>query len=207
MLLSRRALNKAETRASIARSAISILKNSGIEGLTADKIAESAGISRRTFFNYFPTVDSALNVPVEQFIEAVLSAVEELDDSVPLSEAAALAVSQMRDLELYRSVAEMFLLAQSHPPLARLQTETWDSCSLSLAEFLKERYSRPLDLDSFAFVFAITGAGKAAFVYWAQESAGDLSDASLQLLHSYLVDALSTLRDGFPTIRTFSRGA
>jgi len=207
VLVSRRDINKAETRAAIAESARKILNLVGLEGLTAEKIAEAAGVSRRTFFNYFPSVDSALNVPIEHFIERVLTAVEEVDDSASLAEAAVQAVQEFEDIEAYRSVAEMFVLAQNHPPLARLQTETWDSCAFRLADFVESRYGQPLDLDAYAFVFSITGAGKAAFAYWAQESAGDLSDDSMKKLHSYLVDALATLRDGFPTIRNFSRGA
>lgn len=207
MLVSRRDINKAETRAAIADSARKVLKKVGFEGLTAEKIAEAAGVSRRTFFNYFPSVDSALNVPVEQFIDKILAAVEDLDTQVPLADAAVLAVSKVDDKELFRSVAEMFVLGKDHAPLARLQYETWESCSHQLLEFVEERFGQPLSLEAIAFVFSITGAGKSAFVFWEQETSGDLSDESLNKLHGYLVDALSSLRDGFPSIRNFSREA
>lgn len=207
MLVSRRDINKAETSAAIAEAARKILKTAGFDGLTADKIAESAGVSRRTFFNYFPSVDSALNVPVERFIESILSSVEDVDITVPLANLPVLAVSKVEDLELFRSVAETFVLAKNHPPLARLQYETWESCSHRLLEFVEERFGESLTLEGFAFVFSITGAGKSAFVFWEKETSGDLSDASMTKLHRYLLDSLSSLRDGFPTVRNFTREA
>lgn len=207
MLVSRRDINKAETRAAIAEAARKIFKRAGFDGLTAEKIAEAAGVSRRTFFNYFPSVDSALNVPVERFIESILSSVEDLDTLVPLADLPVLAVSKVTDLGLFRSVAELFVLAKDYPPLARLQYETWESCSHRLIEFVEERFGRPLTLEGYAFVFSITGAGKSAFVFWEQETSGDFSDASMKKLHSYLVDGLSSLRYGFPTVRNFTREA
>jgi AcrR family transcriptional regulator len=62
--VSRREQNKTATRAAIADAALDLLRASGSEAVTAERIAEAAGISRRTFFNYFPSVEAALNVPV-----------------------------------------------------------------------------------------------------------------------------------------------
>lgn len=51
---------KRETRRSIHRAALELAHAGGTEALTVDAIAERAGVSARTFFNYFPAKDDAL---------------------------------------------------------------------------------------------------------------------------------------------------
>jgi len=45
---------KCETRDAIVRAALGLFGRKGYEGTTADEIAGEAGVSRRTFFRYFP---------------------------------------------------------------------------------------------------------------------------------------------------------
>jgi len=51
---------KRETRKSIHRSALELAFEAGLEALTVDAIAERAGVSARTFFNYYPAKDDAI---------------------------------------------------------------------------------------------------------------------------------------------------
>jgi len=50
---------KARTREAIIQASLELFLERGFEGTTADDIAEAAGISRRTFFRYFPTKEQA----------------------------------------------------------------------------------------------------------------------------------------------------
>jgi AcrR family transcriptional regulator len=50
---SRRELNKAATRQSITEAALTLLRRKGLGNFTVEEIADAAGDSRRTFFNYF----------------------------------------------------------------------------------------------------------------------------------------------------------
>ncbi|MCH5450323.1 TetR/AcrR family transcriptional regulator [Bacillus cereus] len=52
---SRRELNKQATRAAIIEAAVSLLSENGLGNFTAEDLADAVGISRRTFFNYFPS--------------------------------------------------------------------------------------------------------------------------------------------------------
>jgi len=45
---------RAQTRAEIAQAAMKLFLRNGFEETTADEIAAAAGVSRATFFNYFP---------------------------------------------------------------------------------------------------------------------------------------------------------
>jgi mycofactocin system transcriptional regulator len=51
---------RADTRARLERVALELFTAEGFERVTADEIAEAAGISRRTFFRWFPTKADAV---------------------------------------------------------------------------------------------------------------------------------------------------
>ena len=51
---------KRETRLAIHRAALDLVEKAGFDAVTTDQIAASAGVSPRTFFNYFPTKESAV---------------------------------------------------------------------------------------------------------------------------------------------------
>jgi mycofactocin system transcriptional regulator len=51
---------RADTRARLEQVALELFTADGFERVTADDIAEAAGISRRTFFRYFPTKADAV---------------------------------------------------------------------------------------------------------------------------------------------------
>ncbi|MBK7926754.1 MAG: TetR family transcriptional regulator [Bryobacterales bacterium] len=52
--LSLRDRRRAETAGDIARAALALFARKGFDATTADEIAQQAGVSRATFFNYFP---------------------------------------------------------------------------------------------------------------------------------------------------------
>lgn len=51
---------KRQTRRAIHRVAVEMVLDEGLENVTVERIAEAAGISQRTFFNYFPSKDAAI---------------------------------------------------------------------------------------------------------------------------------------------------
>ena len=55
-----RELKKAETRLAIEQAAVDIACEQGYEATTAEAIAGRAGVSLRTFYNYFPNKDLAI---------------------------------------------------------------------------------------------------------------------------------------------------
>ncbi|MEU4693167.1 TetR family transcriptional regulator [Actinoplanes sp. NPDC023714] len=52
-----------ETWRSVRETAVSLMGERGFDAVSVDDIAASAGISRRTFFNYFPDKESVLFDP------------------------------------------------------------------------------------------------------------------------------------------------
>lgn len=198
---SRREINKENTRSSIAAAALGLLRQRGGGSMTAEEISEAAGISRRTFFNYFPSVEAALNVPTEDFLSHALASLDSLHDEIPVMEAAVRAMRSLADPELLSPVAELFVLSGGNAQLGRLQLESWEKCTAGLVEVIRSRIGGDQQLPAAVFAHAVVGAGKAAFVDWAETWGNDLSETSLRALQQSLIDALALLRDGFPTLR------
>lgn len=75
---------KAETRANIARAAVQLLVDEGPENTTIARIAEAAGISQRTFHNYFPHREAALFHYMENLLDVLCQSVLSSADGQPL---------------------------------------------------------------------------------------------------------------------------
>src|SRR5262245_31310992 len=61
----RRAARMQATERAIRAAALQLMTERGYEATSTDDIARAAGVSRRTFFNYFPTKEAVLFLPVE----------------------------------------------------------------------------------------------------------------------------------------------
>ena len=66
---SRRAKNKARTRDALIAAATTLFRVHGYEATTIDQIAAGAGVSRRTFFRYFPSKDAVVFPRAEERLE------------------------------------------------------------------------------------------------------------------------------------------
>lgn len=67
---SRREQKKAEVREALVQAADTLFVEQGYEGTTVDQIAERAGVSRRTFFRYFPSKEAIAFPRAEERLEA-----------------------------------------------------------------------------------------------------------------------------------------
>src|SRR5262245_13296842 len=59
----RRAEQKLATALALRQAAIRLMTERGYEATSTDDIARAAGVSPRTFFNYFPTKESVVLLP------------------------------------------------------------------------------------------------------------------------------------------------
>ena len=66
-----RSRKRAETRQALVDSAYALVRDYGFENLTAEAVADRAGLSRRMFFNHFPSVESVLTASVTEFFASV----------------------------------------------------------------------------------------------------------------------------------------
>lgn len=204
---SRRELNKAATRQAITDAALGMLRTQGPGNFTVEDIADAAGISRRTFFNYFASTDAAIAAVTYSFLDTALQQFRLRPATEPILESATAALVALADPMIIAPMAELFILGQADPALNRSELEAWDHCAEQIIEAARERFpASPApagtgagseDLYLRALAGSVISCGKAAMDVWFARCGGDLSPRSLATLRRLLIDAMSLLGSGF----------
>jgi len=221
--MSRRELNKAATRQSITDSTLALLRQHGPGNFTVEDIAEAAGISRRTFFNYFSSTEAAIASVTNGFLDSALELFRQRPADEPILESARAALVGLADPMTVAPLAELFGLTQGNPLMARSELEAWDHCTEQIVAAARERSRRTkqgpgagqdtgTEQDTGAeqgpgaeqeelYVRALAGSvvscGKAAMDVWFRRCGPDLSPGSLAILRQLLIDSMGLLGSGF----------
>lgn len=199
----RRELNRERTRSAIVQAAFD-LGASGYENLTADAVAERAEISRRTFFNYFSSVDEAIMAPVRDFLESAISRLSARPAEEDLLEAVLSALAEDIDDESFTTVCTLMVTAQDRPSLERYELQMWHEAQSRLQEGLRSRF--PADVDELFLATAaaaIFSCGKTAMDCAASRYDGS-TPIDMEDFRSNLIRSIQALRSGFtsPTSRS-----
>ena len=196
--ISRREQNKTATRRAIADATLGLVRARGAGQFTVDDIAEAAGISRRTFFNYFPSTSAALNVTMEDFLDGVLGHFQARPHNENIVDSMLNALSQPADPANLAVMAELHGLAEEHPDMARVHLEAWDQAEHRIVDSLRTRLGQ--DTDPFytgTLVAAVLACGRSAFAEWQRRTQGAINPQTLKLLEELFSEAIGFLRDGF----------
>lgn len=70
-----RSRKRRETRARISSAALALFLEKGFEATTVDEIAAAADVSKRSFFDYFPTKEEVISAWQDEFGQALADAV------------------------------------------------------------------------------------------------------------------------------------
>lgn len=93
------------TRDALCDAAYSVVRDVGMEGLTADAVADRAGVSRRTFFNHFPSVESVLTTSLDDFFASVGARLETRPADEPVLDSVRSVVTEAGDDALVERIA------------------------------------------------------------------------------------------------------
>lgn len=85
---------KEETRRALADAAMTILSRDGLAGMTVAAVAHEARVSVRTFHNYFPSVQAALDTSFARLMDELIEYVNGIDEEVDTVTAFGMAVRQ-----------------------------------------------------------------------------------------------------------------
>jgi AcrR family transcriptional regulator len=188
----RRYQHKLDTLAALRHAALRLALTHGLEAITAAEIAEAAGVSRRTFFNYFASTEDALVGETPQLSEhlRVAIAARPTGESplaavrAALTEtAAAMVTDDVRD-----RIHARHQLLTVHPELLGRHLARYAAFEGLLTEAIAAR--RDTDTDPELLATLIAGAVRLCAHRWAEHGDPSLS----QRLHT----ALATLHSGMP---------
>lgn len=117
----RREQNKIDTRRAIADAAFDLALSVGPGSFTVDQIAERAGVSRRTFFNYFHSAEDALTVRTDGFLDLALQVFGRMPQDEPLFDSIVRAFTETTRMEGLSQHGALFRMASTNPDLLRAQ--------------------------------------------------------------------------------------
>ncbi|WP_449372273.1 TetR/AcrR family transcriptional regulator [Arthrobacter psychrolactophilus] len=194
---SRRELNKTATREAIALAALNFLRSGELGSFTVDDVAAAAGVSRRTFFNYFSSVEAAIASFTQNYLDGLIAELQDRPSDESLLESAEFVLSNGGTGEELALLAEVFALTQE-AQLSRFQLQAWDDCSLKVTEVARLQLPEGTDdLYIHALVGCVISSCRAAFMVWFLRHGTDISPASIKNLRELLSSTISLIRNGF----------
>ena len=180
-LTDRRAARRAQTELALRTAALDLAEQRGFDGFTVDEVAQRAGVSPRTFFNYFPTKEAAVLADPRPVLEAMSAAVADRPDA-PLLEAiraaitAFLTVSTSSDRHVRRELA----LIEDQVPLRIALLTHYCAYERTLGRAIAERMGTTVEADPLPLVLAAAAVGVARIVLvrwsWTSDPAPDEAD-------------------------------
>jgi len=189
---------KARTRAELIAAAYDLVGRSGMEAATAEAIADRAGVSRRTFFNYFSSVESVLVEGASDFFTTLGSQLERCPADEDVLDSLERIVSAPSDPALLDKIGTLAVVGLNSTQ-ARIIIQSF------LHEWLQWfvphlRARLPVGTDELYVVnlaTATVAAAEASIFVWADRTGGSLSTASVARLQDTLAESMRYIRTGF----------
>jgi AcrR family transcriptional regulator len=153
---------KAETRRALSSAALRLARERGPDGVTVDEIAVAAGVSPRTFFNYFASKEDAIVGVAPAEVSELLSDLVSRPESEPPLEALR-AMCRSAAVRLEATADELRArheLTQEHPSLAARRTAAFGEVERRLVDEIARRTGRDVGRDPYPAL--VVGAAMAA---------------------------------------------
>lgn len=184
---------KQRTRSALNRSALVLAAERGLDHVTVEDISTAAGVSPRTFFNYFTSKEEAVVGPDAETGPRIRRRV--LEQPAHLGAAEALKAAMLAELaEELAEDREFWLLrmkvVQQHPVLLARLFAGGEEAERQVVAGIAERVGLPPDdLYPMLLAAAASAAGRVAFAQWAEPD-------GLRPLEALFGDAMDLLSAG-----------
>ena len=202
---SRREQNKARTREALLSALRSHVSARGVEALTVEDVTETAGVSRRTFFNYFPSIEAALaegtSAPLGAVAEAFLARPAEEDQLTALTravEASPLGVDLLTWMHALACSTERSGGRRAGRPSA-VELNVWQHHRGWLENLLARRDDAGDALHTATLAAAIMGMFEAVEAAWVERVGDTVDEAAIAEFNALMLRALAHARSGWTT--------
>ncbi|PXX61726.1 TetR family transcriptional regulator [Nocardia tenerifensis] len=181
---------KQATREALRKAALRLALEQGPENVRVEDIAEAAGVSPRTYNNYFSSREHAIVAAVTaEREERVAAAVAARASDTRLADAVIDAIlAHYADPDEHRN--DGLLLITTHPALREVFVSTTDAISHPLAAVIAERTSTTDEFTARVLAASVAAAIRVALEQWLQPTAGALAGAGFVVTTGSLPDLL-----------------
>ena len=183
------------TSAELERIALALFVERGFEATTVDDIAGSAGISRRTFFRYFPSKNDVVWGAFDELLRAMAEWLSSTGGDTPVLDAITDAVVRFNSLppEAVPAHRQRMSLILHTPALQAHSTLRYAEWRDVVARFVAQRTgTEPTDATPQLSGYLALGAAVASYEQW-------LADEGAQL-DEVLTAAFAELSAGLPSL-------
>lgn len=136
---------KRATREALGAAALDIVGREGIDALTAARVAEAAGVSRRTLFNYFPRLEDVLTASIEGLVADTVAAVVARPSEEPLRQSLLVVLEEILDSPTFAQARVLEQAATESPATRRFLREFTESQGDAFEEGLRQRIGADAD--------------------------------------------------------------
>ncbi|MGW4476238.1 TetR/AcrR family transcriptional regulator [Nonomuraea sp. NPDC004354] len=183
---------KQATREALSAAALRLALERGPDNVRVDDIAEAAGVSPRTYNNYFSSREQAIVAAVTSEREArVAAAVADRPDGVGLADAVVEAI-----VDQYTAPGEpgrdALLLITTRPALRDAFVETTTAIEHPLTDAIAERLGDTDPHTARVLAASVAAAVRVALEQWLQTTAASSTTSGLVVPSSSLPDLLRT---------------
>jgi AcrR family transcriptional regulator len=184
---------KIETTKLIRDAAIALSREIGTENVTIEAICKAAGISQRTFFNYFPFKEAVFvftppPLPLDAVLRFAAGTGDLLGDLTDLMVAQAIALESALAAD-----APSRQTAEKHPRLMPLQMEEMRKLETELQELIAARLSgKGKQVASAALAGAVLGATRTAVNRWQNAENAKLAQVVRETLEIFVKTVRTT---------------
>lgn len=188
---------KEQTRDSLAHAAFEIVRDLGPEHLTAEAVAIRAGVSRRTFFNYFPTIDAAVAHSARRLLAELTVTLAQRPTDESLWETIPIILTGPEGQAVLERVAVLGATRDRSPQSKRLAQDHVEAFIDWLADWIDSRVPGTDELYAATLAASVAAVAEASLRLWFDQHGGALTDDSLDDYRTLLTRALELLRTGF----------
>ena len=187
-------------RARVERAALDLFTQRGFDAVTADEVADAAGISRRTFFRYHPTKADAVWGDFDRHVARLDELLRNADDTAPVLATVCGAYADVNDygpddLPVLRQRMRLIL---TEPALQAHSQLRYAEIDRVVAEHVARRAGTTAEALLPRLVATTTrAAATTAFEVWLADGRTRLAD-HLRAAFAELAAAFPTLRPGSP---------
>ena len=203
-----RTRKREDTRRSLTEAAYALVRDSGFEGVAAEAVADRAGVSRRTFFNYFPSVESVLTASVTEFFSLIGACLEARPLDEDVLDSALAVITDPGDDTLVERIAVLAAAGDASPHargLILVEMHTWlDWLEGWLRGRLPEGSS---DLLVSTYASTLAAAAEASFRVWARSVGTAGPHDHVPSVQDNLAATITQLRVGLDQTRPVPTGA